>query len=880
MVFFVFALLGQTKDAYAQFYVSKKSCVAQNNPTPPPPPPGGTNTSQTPTCNEPTSFFDTDLSSTSWLWDFGDGGIASTRDPKYSYQAPGDYTVTLSKTDSLGVLTVVTKQITVGTPPTQPTFNKKVSADTTVCDGSTLTLNPYKLSLAGGDFDYLWFPGGETSKTIDVDTSGCYSVEVKDKITGCSVSANIKVTFCLQESSQSGGGEKWFFGDNGVIDFTVTGDSTVRDTLASSGETTFIPEITDPAFEPVASNGTHNLKTNEGTAMVYGPTGGLAFYSDGIKIYEGQGDTEILNQDGSPFLGTGGLASQGTLIIPKIGCIECPHQQYYIYTVDTTTKMLSYSVIDLRYNNKLGAVVEANVPVLYPVTERITGLRTSDDKAYVIYTHEPNSNIFNILIVDATGSRTVPQTIGSNQEGKDAYRGVIAISPSGRRLAQGVVINGKNFVEVFDIDPSDYSLTNPKLIDLNLPAPPNVYGITFSQNSDLVYVTTSGDPAKGEASSLIQLALFLDSPADISSGKEIISSSTTQTYGAIQLGPVNGSGAKYVYLSILGNKNIPYIQNPDVKGNAAVVGFTDFPGSANPGVPLQGTAKLGFPNVIAAAQQQDGEGLSASYDGNCFNSPTILSTQGVCSPLRNEVSWIFEDGSTQKGEQISYTFPKVGWNKFIMRVKIFNKSPLEGIIKSKEVNKLLETECETKDLEGTIYILSAPKINLAEKIYICVVEGENKLVGPAQTGGNSFTFNWQTSLGTTISKDSAYNFFAAQKYKLEVKNEYECATNAEIDVFAGCEPRLFVPEIFSPNQDGINDNFTLQYNHIIDFKLQIFNRWGEKVFETTKPDIKWDGSFKGKTFTNQLYPWVITYRSEYFPERGVINNKGAVVIVK
>lgn len=858
----------------AQFYVSPKACVGD---APTITPPMGNAAAASTSCSEPTSFFDTDTTSKSWLWNFGDGNIANTRNPKNAYLAAGNYTVTLIK-NSIARSNTVTKNITVGSYPNQPKFNNKIDTDTTVCDGSKLTLNPFKLTLAG-DYDYRWFPKGETTKTIEVDTSGCYSVEVIDKITGCSRTARIKVTFCLQESSQGGGNENWYFGDRAVLDFALTGTPTVRDTLAKQGETTFIPEIIDPAFDPAISSKTHTLKTDQATAMVYGPTGALVFYSDGKKLYSGTDDTEILKADGSSFVGSAGLSSQSVLIIPKTGCIECAHQQYYLYTIDSTTKTLSYSVIDMRYNNKKGAITETNIPLYYPVNGRMVATRKADDSGFVIYTHENNSSVFNIITVDSTGTTSISQPTGTAFNASNLSTGVMAIAPNGRRLAQGVVIGGQNYIEVYDIDPTDYTLQNRILINLNSPAPPNVYGVTFSQNSDLLYVTTNGNPSKGEESKLMQLALFLGNAATISSNIEIISRSTTESFAGVQLGPVFGSGSKYVYVSIVGRSNVPYIQNPDVKGNAAIVGYTDFPGSANPGAKLNGVAKLGFPNITQAAQEQDGESLGATYDGNCFNSPTVLSTQGVCSPLRNEVTWVFPDGSTQTGTSVSYTFPKVGWNKFTMKVKIFNKSPLEGIIKSKEIIKLLETECETKILEGSIYILPAPVLTLPEKLYLCIIEGEKKLIGPAPKGGKVFTYNWQTSLGVTISTDSAYNFQAPAPYKIQVKNEFDCPVLANINVFEGCEPRLFIPEAFTPNQDGKNDTFTFKYAHLIDFNLSVYNRWGELVFETSDPEIRWDGSFKGKTFGNQMYPYVIKYRSKYFPERGTVAVRGAIMVL-
>jgi len=52
-----------------------------------------------------------------------------------------------------------------------------------------------------------------------------------------------------------------------------------------------------------------------------------------------------------------------------------------------------------------------------------------------------------------------------------------------------------------------------------------------------------------------------------------------------------------------------------------------------------------------------------------------------------------------------------------------------------------------------------------------------------------------------------------------------------------------VPNIFTPNADGINDEFRLiEYACIQDFRIRIFNRWGKQVFESNSKDFIWNGS--------------------------------------
>jgi gliding motility-associated-like protein len=77
------------------------------------------------------------------------------------------------------------------------------------------------------------------------------------------------------------------------------------------------------------------------------------------------------------------------------------------------------------------------------------------------------------------------------------------------------------------------------------------------------------------------------------------------------------------------------------------------------------------------------------------------------------------------------------------------------------------------------------------------------------------------------------------------------------------DANVFVPNAFSPNGDGHNDEFKvfspLELN---DFALRIFNRWGEMVFESFEPELGWGGFYKGKRVPSGVYVAMISYKSD------------------
>lgn len=68
-------------------------------------------------------------------------------------------------------------------------------------------------------------------------------------------------------------------------------------------------------------------------------------------------------------------------------------------------------------------------------------------------------------------------------------------------------------------------------------------------------------------------------------------------------------------------------------------------------------------------------------------------------------------------------------------------------------------------------------------------------------------------------------------------------------------PRLYLPNAFSPNGDGINDEFKVEAVGFRSFSISIYNRWGEKIFEAHDPEKSWDGAFSSPSVG--IYRYVI-----------------------
>jgi gliding motility-associated-like protein len=89
---------------------------------------------------------------------------------------------------------------------------------------------------------------------------------------------------------------------------------------------------------------------------------------------------------------------------------------------------------------------------------------------------------------------------------------------------------------------------------------------------------------------------------------------------------------------------------------------------------------------------------------------------------------------------------------------------------------------------------------------------------------------------------------------------------------------LQVPDGFSPNNDGKNDVFFLQgwAECTTDFQILIYDRWGEKVYESSDINFKWDGKFKGKT----LDPAVFVYYINAVVNGSDVKRKGNITLIQ
>ena len=103
-----------------------------------------------------------------------------------------------------------------------------------------------------------------------------------------------------------------------------------------------------------------------------------------------------------------------------------------------------------------------------------------------------------------------------------------------------------------------------------------------------------------------------------------------------------------------------------------------------------------------------------------------------------------------------------------------------------------------------------------------------------------------------------YNTAGTYTVILEIISSDSCIASASQQICTLPEEPIFIPDIFSPNDDGRNDTLYVRGKFVSRLEFRVYNRWGEVVFETTSVSQGWDGNVRGVPAQSGSYYYTIT----------------------
>jgi len=558
--------------------------------------------------NAPTGFFPTvSPGADSLRWNFGDGSGSSDWSPVYTYEAGGNYNVTVTaflngQTDS------TTQAITITDFDTQIDLVQ----DTTACSCELpfpKAPNPppqcgqfsVQATVNGsGSAQLQWYgPGGlipgATSNTLQPDSAGYYYLVAT--VGTCSTYAGVNIKEYDVEDQRA---NIWYFGNQAGLDFNP------------------LPE------DPVVAISNPVMNTPEGSATISDRNGQVIFFTDGDKVWN-RTNVEIAS-------GIGGDpgSSQSAIIIPVPG----DETLFYIFTTQevhgTGTYELRYSLFDLKLNGGTGGLLEQNVLLFARCTERITG------NGNWLIAHEYGNNSFRAYrITDLGIGNPVISSIGSDHTVTSAENGQGYMKLGGNNMiAVALSTPGtSNVVELFDFADSTGTVSNFRTADLDNPNG-QVYGVEFSPGGNKLFATL-----KDATSQVVEF--FIDSIGMPYLMQPPIPP-VNEELGAIQVGP-DGQ----IYVAVNGESFLGTIQaNEDttIVSTFLLNGF-GLVGGTN--------SNLGLPNFIQnIADPTQGPGISIA--GQCVQDS--VQFQGTPTDPIDKFAWQVRLGATLIHSSTQATF--------------------------------------------------------------------------------------------------------------------------------------------------------------------------------------------------------------------------------
>lgn len=184
--------------------------------------------------------------------------------------------------------------------------------------------------------------------------------------------------------------------------------------------------------------------------------------------------------------------------------------------------------------------------------------------------------------------------------------------------------------------------------------------------------------------------------------------------------------------------------------------------------------------------------------------------------------------------------------------------------------------CTVKDsLSMNIY--PVPVISAQVKEESCRGANDGTILISVNNGTAPYSFYVDNSLQSDEIKN-----LAPGTYAIHVIDQHGCQSLVQhVTVPEGLylcgEIGIFVPTVFSPNNDGINDVLYVQSAFIKSLYFAVFDRYGEKVFETTSQDEGWDGTFRGKPVIDGVYFY---YLNVTFIDGSQLEKSGDIRVIR
>lgn len=238
----------------------------------------------------------------------------------------------------------------------------------------------------------------------------------------------------------------------------------------------------------------------------------------------------------------------------------------------------------------------------------------------------------------------------------------------------------------------------------------------------------------------------------------------------------------------------------------------------------------------------------------CINTPIQFTDSSVSQ--QQQWHWRFGTGDSSRVKNPSYKYSTPG--NYEVSLYVVNA---RGCI-SDTSKKLLS-------------VASPPVVDAGSDLELFA--GDQATLNPSVSGSiTQYLWSPGSNMTDTLVRNPVITADTNIMYKLTVTSSSGCTASDSlyIKILKGSK-EFRVPNIFTPNNDGINDTWAIPWlNNYREARVQVFNRYGQKLFESTGYFTAWDGRYKGQPLPFGTYYYIIE------PGRGVKPLTGYVTIIR
>lgn len=244
----------------------------------------------------------------------------------------------------------------------------------------------------------------------------------------------------------------------------------------------------------------------------------------------------------------------------------------------------------------------------------------------------------------------------------------------------------------------------------------------------------------------------------------------------------------------------------------------------------------------------------------CTNDPFIFQNNSTF-PQSNlqSVLWDFGDGNTSTNTDPSHIFTVPGIYDVVLTV--YSAEGCEHSI-TKQIEALPAPTADFSGPENPLALTDSAFFN--------------------NLSSNYTNLEWNFGDGNTnkIDVDPSHLYQSRGTFNvILIVDDGVCSDTAMQPVTIFSELIAYIPNAFSPNDDGLNDTFIPITNASVDdfVTLQIFNKWGELIYQSSDLNKGWNGNYKGKEVQNDVYLWTLIYAQDNGDTKDL---KGKVSVIR